>query len=136
MGDLLNSASLLLAAVALLYGLWYENITKALDMPVPAHPEDRTIPLKQAKAVYWGKSIPLTMLAITSALVFLPDTISLTLEGIKNYKTGGLHDFLRNYDAAATAYWLVDAVLIILASNISRRTLSMLNKINKLKATR
>lgn len=106
MGDLLSAASLLLAVVAVLYGLWYPELMAALAIKVPPHKEDRDEPHRRVSSSLFGRAVPLAAGSSVLALVFLPDAISILLISARNLGVDGL-SALRRYDAVRTSFCLV-----------------------------
>jgi hypothetical protein len=113
MSDKLSAASLLLAIVAVLYGMWYPHLTQALAAKIPPHEPDRRKPKTEIRLLRNQRAIPLAAAAIGVALVFLPDAMVIIAEGAGVLKNEGLR--LQNYDSVATAFVLVELVSIYLA---------------------
>jgi hypothetical protein len=113
MSDKLSAASLLLAIVAVLYGMWYPQLTQALDTKVPPHEPDRRKPQREVRELCNQRAIPLTSAAIGVALVFLPDAVAIVAESAGVLRSEGLQ--LRTYDSVATAFVLVELVSIYFA---------------------
>lgn len=114
MADLLSAASLLLAIVSVLYGLWYVEIVAAAERSVPFHVEDRTKPLAEVREVLMGKAVPVALAACLVAAVFLPDTVRLMIESTQFYAREGLSGILR-YDAVGTSFCVVEGFAVALA---------------------
>jgi hypothetical protein len=108
MSDKLSAASLLLAIVAVLYGMWYPLLTDSLETKVPEFAADRPKPRKAVYAVRKGRALPLLVAAIGVAAVFLPDALGIVVQSLRIAATEGLH--LREYDSVATAFVLVEVV--------------------------
>jgi hypothetical protein len=112
MSDLLSAASLILAVVGILYGLWYPEIQKVLEKKVPTHVEDRGTIYREISSTLWSRSLPLTFLAIMIFLIFLPDTIKYILEISSQISTGGFSKFISDYNAVSTAFCAVEFLTI------------------------
>lgn len=112
MSDLLSASSLLMAIAAILFSLWYAEISKALNIKPNKHKEDNIGNLQEIKGVIFSKSIPVTLMSTSVALIFLPDSIKLTLESITLYKNS---DLKSTYDAVKTAYCFVSLLSLALA---------------------
>jgi len=106
MSDLLSAASLLLAVVSVLYGLWYPEITSALKEEVPEFTEDRIKPHQRVSSVFFGRAVPLSLAASTLALLFLPDTFQIFLKSLNAYSHYGIKT-ISQYDAVQTAFCTV-----------------------------
>jgi len=114
MSDLLSAASLLMAVIAILYSLWYPELTKVLEIKPRKYTEDNVAYCVLAKQVFFGKAIPLSLMAFSVALIFLPDAIKLFIASTLYYIEGGVID-MKNYDAVKTAYCFVFLFSLILA---------------------
>jgi hypothetical protein len=112
MSDLLSAASLILAVVGILYGLWYPEIQKVLEKKVPIHVEDRGIIYREISSTLWSRSLPLTFLSILISLIFLPDTIKYILEILTQIGTDGISKFISDYNAVSTAFCAVEFLTI------------------------
>ena len=109
MSDLLSAASLLLAVLGVLYGLWYPEIIEALDTKIPTFIEDRERPYRQVTSVLYGRAIPLAVAALGVSLIFLPDALKITHLSIQNYISRGI-EALTDYNAVQTSYCFVVAL--------------------------
>jgi hypothetical protein len=111
MGDLLSAASLLLTVVGVIYSLWYQEISQAIDsapqLPPPDHREDRAEPRKKLRAVLRTKALPLSVASICIALVFLPPSVALVFQFVHEYHQVGFSIFLK-YDAITVSFILVE----------------------------
>jgi hypothetical protein len=114
MSDLLSAASLLLAIVGVLNGLWYAEISAAISLDLPPHKEDREGPLRKIRSVLWGKALPLAAASLSVSSVFLPPSVMIVIQSLKGYRKNGI-SFLRNYDAIATSLVLVELFAAVLA---------------------
>lgn len=114
MSDLLSAASLLLAIVGVLNGLWYAEISAALSLDLPRHKEDRQGHLSKIRSVLWGKAVPLALASLSVTLVFLPPSAMIAVDSLKGYSKHGI-SFLTNYDAIATSFVLVEIFAAVLA---------------------
>jgi len=112
MSDLLSAASLILAVVGILYGLWYPEIQKVLEKEVPKHVEDRGFIHREISSTLLSRSLPLAFLAILISLIFLPDTIKYLLEILTQIGTGGISKFISDYNAVSTAFCAVEFLTI------------------------
>lgn len=131
MADLLSAASLLLAIVSVLYGLWYAEIVAAADFQVPPHAEDRVKPFGVVRGVRWGKAIPVALAACLVAAVFLPDTLLIAAKSAKLYADNGFTGDL-TYDAVSTSFCVVEAFAIALAVHTVRLARKVSHKARQL----
>jgi hypothetical protein len=114
MSDKLSAASLLLAIVAVLYGMWYPLIMSSLETSVPQFAANRRKPLKEVLGVRNRRAIPLTFAAIAVALVFLPDAVSIIIQSLRLVAGDGLQS-VQHYDSVSTAFILVELVSLYFA---------------------
>jgi hypothetical protein len=115
MSDLLSSASLLLAIIGVLYGIWYADIVNATNIVVKEHYADRGSQRDQVTNVKRGKALPLAIIASLLTLTFLPDAIEITFESFSVLKMEKLEAY-KYYNAVKAAFCLVVALLIGLTS--------------------
>ncbi|KAA8728136.1 hypothetical protein [Ewingella americana] len=114
MSDLLSASSLLMAIAAILFSLWYLEITKALEIIPKAHKEDNVAARATVTSVLLSKALPVAVMALIIAAIFLPDTIKLIRDSLKTYHDSGL-SAINNYNAVKTAYCFVTIVSLTLA---------------------
>jgi uncharacterized protein YjeT (DUF2065 family) len=79
MDDIANviaTASLLLAVLAGLLGLWYPDVVKALEAEVPRLPAERRRMRKSVFGIFLYKAMPLAVASSAIATVFLPRAIT------------------------------------------------------------
>lgn len=114
MSDLLSAASLLMAVIAIIYSLWYPELTEKLNISPKQHREDNVAACQSVKMALIGKAIPLSILALLIALTFLPDALKIALEAMATYKIHGAES-IKLYSAVKMAYCLVSAVSVALA---------------------
>lgn len=113
MNDLLSASSLLMAIAAILFSLWYGDISKALEILPKSHSEDNVAAKKSVSNTIFSKALPVAIMALSVALIFLPDAIKITKESLSIYYSNN-HDLLR-YDAVRTAYCFVTILSAVLA---------------------
>jgi len=131
MSDLLASASLLLAIVTVMYGLWYPEIIAALNENIPAHDGAKFGPYKEILNIIKYRAIPLAGASCLVALVFLPEAFKITWHSLLSY----MHDFLGtllSYNAITTSFVLVDVIAILLAVHLTLLTFRLFDHKNKL----
>ncbi|MGL9646349.1 hypothetical protein, partial [Escherichia coli] len=80
MSDEIAVASLLMAILAILYGAWYSEIVKAVNLDVPKH--EKAINLGIAKEALFSKCLPLLVLSILTTAVFTPSLVSIISHSI------------------------------------------------------
>lgn len=115
MADLLSASSLLIAIVAILFSLWYADIAKALTIIPKNYKEDNVAACVTVTNALVTKALPVALMALSVALIFLPDAFKLTKESLNVYGHLGF-TALSTYDAVATAYCFVTLLSVVLAS--------------------
>lgn len=118
MSDLLSAASLLLAVLGVLYGLWYPEINDSLEIRVPEFTEDRRRPHRKVCNVLYSKALPLTIAALSVSLIFLPDAIKITKDTILEIQAQGI-GYIKNYNAVYTAFCFVVVMSIAIAIHLT-----------------
>lgn len=129
MADLLSAASLLLAIIGVLNGLWYAEIKSILLLDLPIHKEDRQVHLKNIRSVLWGKAIPLTLASVSVFFVFLPPCLTIAIRSWNGYARHGI-SFLLRYDAIATSLVLVEIFASVVAVHSIIWLIKLWNKKN------
>ena len=114
MSDLLSASSLLIAIAAILFSLWYSEIEKALKVVPKKYRADNVAPGVSVSAILFLKALPVAVMALAIAAIFLPDALKLVNESFKAFRDLGL-DAFKKYDAVKTAYCFVTALSIVLA---------------------
>jgi hypothetical protein len=117
MADILSATTLLLTLVGLLYTAWYPHLQDALETKVPAFPEDRKRELRQVRAALRTKALPLAALCTILALAFSPVAISIATASVRQL-VDDPRCFVAKYDAVSTAFFLVIAAAVFLASHL------------------
>lgn len=113
MGDLLSASSLLIAIAAILFSLWYVEITKVLEIVPKTYREDNVGARKTVSSALLTKAMPVAVMALLIALIFLPDTVGLIKEAWRAYQESGIAA-LEQYDAVKMAYCFVTILAIVL----------------------
>lgn len=92
MADALSAASLLLAALALVYGAWSGDIEREAGRSYSANATTKGREKDATRAVLWGKAVPLaaagwTILAVFAwrVLTIVRDTVGQALAGTWRY---------------------------------------------------
>jgi hypothetical protein len=115
MSDLLSASSLLMAIAAILFSLWYAEISKTLEISPKAYKEDNVQNAATVKGVLYSKALPVATMALMVACIFLPDALKLMLDSKKLLMENGFASYYKNYDAVRTAYCYVSLLSTILA---------------------
>jgi hypothetical protein len=112
MSDLLSAASLLMTVIAILYGLWHNDLGAGLKIN-PGRPADNRPSERKVFALITSKAFPLAAMAWATSLVFTPEVISLTITSIRHWTE--LHEGGYRYNAVSTAFCLVVVFSLILS---------------------
>lgn len=128
MSDLLSSSSLLMAVLAMLFSLWYNEIILLINKEGEKHAEDNIKLVKKIKATIIGKLLILLVLSISASSIFLPDAVKIISEAW----TLRLSD-TSTYSAVKSAFILVSATCICLTFIVATLTLKMICKYYRLK---
>ena len=118
--EMLNSASLLLTAITVLFGLWRQDIDAAVDITVPTHLEDAGRERRTVRDAVRYRVWPL--LAATSVVLaaFLPVLVAELVRSVDNLLNTGW-DAFADYDPPAVALGGVVVLLLILEATLIRR---------------
>ena len=115
MSDLLSASSLLMAIAAILFSLWYAEIAKALEKEPKTHKEDNVAAHEAVTGVLLSKALPVAVMALSVAVIFLPDAIRIAKDSLSTYQGSGFAA-LEKYDAVRTAYCFVTILSVALAA--------------------
>lgn len=115
MSDLLSASSLLIAIAAILFSLWYTEIAKALEITPKTHREDNVAAHATVSGVLLSKALPVAVMALSVAVIFLPDAVKLAKDSLNTYQESGIAA-LEKYDAVKTAYCFVTILSVVLAA--------------------
>lgn len=124
MSDLLAAASLLLTVVAVLYGLWYSEIARVLDIRPNPHPEDNRAYVRDVRNIVRGRARPLVLAAATVVVVFAPDALRTISRSLSRIGDGHYR-----YDAVSTAFVLV----VLLSSGLCAHSIRLLWQLRSLR---
>lgn len=114
MSDLLSASSLLMAISAILFSLWYGDISKSIEISPKSHREDNVAAKQSVTTTIFSKALPVAIMTLSVALIFLPDAIKIIKESFLIYSSS--ENGLYKYDAVRTAYCFVTILSIALAS--------------------
>jgi hypothetical protein len=112
-GDLLASESLLLAIVGVLLGIWYPEISAAINVTIPDQLVDAGPEREQVKHALHLKALPLAIATFLIAVVFAPNSIGAVNHAIRTFTREGSSAF-SSYDAVQTSLVLVTVLTIAL----------------------
>ncbi|PEI09872.1 hypothetical protein CRM86_19025 [Pseudomonas putida] len=102
-----------MAISAILFSLWYADISKALETEPKNYSEDNVAAKKSVTATLLSKALPVAIMALAVALIFLPDAFKITKESFLIYTS---MDYVHaQYDAVRTAYCFVTILSAVLS---------------------
>ena len=131
MSDLLSAASLFLAVLGVLFALWYPEISKALELKIPAFKEDRAAPLRAIRAVYLSRVLPLSISAIIFSVVLIPDVWRITAISFFAYRADVLNA-LWSYSAVETLFCCVFLLSLFLSGHLIVLTIKLRTLLRRL----
>jgi hypothetical protein len=132
MSDTLAAASLLLTAIAIVYSLWYPEMTSVLKLVPQAHKADNRDAHTQVRRAIGTRAIPLLVISLVLTLIFVPDTINVvrfSIETAAQKRLAAIHD----YSAVATSLVVVNAMLAVLMIHLALLTRRLVQLRRKLK---
>ncbi len=104
-----------MAIAAILFSLWYTEIAKALEIEPRPHREDNVSACATVSGILLTKALPVAIMALAVAVIFLPDAVKLTRDSLGAYQEFGIAA-LEKYDAVRTAYCFVTILSAVLAA--------------------
>ncbi|MCQ6956991.1 hypothetical protein [Mucilaginibacter aquariorum] len=131
--QVLSSASILLAILTALYGLFYLAIKEAIDFKVYLEIDlkaDNPPILKDAKRIYTGKMLPLLVGGIILSAVFAPEfwkELKLSVKNLLEYGWAGT-----DYNFTVAAFLAVSTFTFLQTINIIILAIKLCGKINTL----
>lgn len=119
-GNALSAASLLLAAVALVYGAWSGDIEREVARIYSPNAKAKDKEKAHARGVLWRKAVPLTAAGWTILAVFAPRTVMIV------WKTGSdIWDRRWVYDDVSTIFVLSTVLTLAMALHLAERVVAL-----------
>lgn len=103
LSDLIASASLLLAVLAILFSVWHEPVMDVLKLPTGGIPGNLTGTRDALSAAFWSKAFPLTLGGAATILVFFPEILDIGGQAV------ACSPQTCHYDAVKAAFVLTQA---------------------------
>lgn len=130
MSDLLSSASLLIAIVTVLYGVWFPEINKGINEIKP-DVNRNCDDIAELTGIIRYRALPIAVASVGLTLVFLKDAVMI----VRNSLTlaGSLGDRIIDYDAVSTAFVLVESICLFFSVHIIVQCFRLRSNLNKLK---
>jgi hypothetical protein len=132
MSDTLAAASLLLTAIAVIYSLWYPEMTSMLKLVPQIHKADNRHAHTQVGSAIGTRAIPLLAISLILTLIFAPDSIDIVKFSIETAAQKRLAA-IRDYSAVATSLVAVNTMLAVLTIHLAlltRRLIELRRKLN------
>jgi ABC-type microcin C transport system permease subunit YejB len=116
--DKLSAASLLLTAVAIIYSLWYPEISRALKIaPKPHKPDNRT-DFKEVGQILITRSLPLFLISIALVAIFAPDSVQIIRLTLQTLASAELRARSR-YDAVTACFLAVSSLTLLFTAHLA-----------------
>jgi hypothetical protein len=121
-----------MAVAAILFSLWYAEIAKALELRPQSFREDNIATHSIVRSVFYSKALPVTIMACSVAIIFIPDTLKIIAESFQLYRE---IDSAKGatYDAVRTAYCFVTLLSSILGVYMCHLTYQLWKLISQLR---
>ena len=136
MDDVLSSASLILAVIAMLFTTWKDEIKDARDLSISPHYIDSKKDHEIVKEALWKRSFPLALSATIMILIFLPDVIRIIYHSIEILAEEGIAKSLNNYDVKSATFIFVSILFIALAYYLWTLTIELFKRHKKFEEKR
>jgi len=111
--QILSAASLLLAVAGALFAIWYPEIVAVFDAPIREHTEDRNPLRRRVLAAILSRALPLSLVSLVPAGVFLPDAVRVAWSSVQLYCFRQSAEVV--YDSVKTAFVCVVAIAVGIA---------------------
>jgi hypothetical protein len=129
----LSAASLVLAAIAVMYGAWYSDMSRVLAIKPSALPASDEANYRFAVSVLRGRAVPLTVAATGATAIFAPDAVCIVVD---LGRAVFLDHSIPSYNAVSTTLVAVEAALVFLAAQMIMRTVDLRAKVRELNPSR
>lgn len=120
MDDALSAASLLLAAVALVYGAWSAEIEREAGRAYSPNAKVKEKEKDVTRAVLWRKAVPLAIAGWAIVAVFSPRAAGVTCDTLRSALAGTWR-----YGDVPTIFVLSTVLILGLAAHLSGRVLAL-----------
>ena len=115
MGDVLGAASLMATVVAILYSLWYPEISDVFRLEWREFHADRKAQLPTIKRALWAKAVPLALVSALPALVFAPDVSRVVVDALRDIGQGRTSITYDSVRAALVGVYVLIVLLVVVA---------------------
>jgi hypothetical protein len=117
--DIVQAESLLVAGLAVVYGLWYPSLAAARDRKLPTKSEDAAKPKAEIRTVYRTRGVPLAICAAVTTVVFLAPSAEVLVDTAKLIGKKGT-GALGEYDAVSASIVLITVASAFLTVHVGR----------------
>jgi hypothetical protein len=124
--DALSSASLLLAALALVYGAWSGEIEKQASRAYSPNVATKTDQKAETRGVRDKKALPLMLGSWLIFLAFLPRALDIAGIALGCTKSGGCH-----YEDVSAVFILTQVFVLGLAAHLTGRWFKLNSKLGE-----
>ncbi len=108
MSDVLSAASLLLAVLTALFGLWLPDISAAAGLKLDMKLEDRRPNRNAIRRCLWAKAAPLALATLLIAAIFANRALGIIVETVESGFSGSFQDL-------SAAFVVTELLMIALA---------------------
>ena len=126
--EVLDSASLLLTTVTVLFGLWYSELQASIRIKIPLHLEDAQAEQRTVRSALYGRAVPLLVATLLIGMTFVPVVIGEGIRSWRNVAESGWRA-IGDYDPSAIALFGVVALSGLL-SEVLRRQIAELRQLH------
>ena len=123
-GDVLSASDLLLAIVAVLFGVWHNDIQEALGLTLDRQADDRRPQRARIVAVLGSKALPLALGAWATAFIFLPRSL-----GIVEVASACEVTHRCAYDDVQAVLLLTQGFVVVLAIYVTGQVVALIIKL-------
>jgi hypothetical protein len=131
-GDLLGAASLLLAILGALLGVWYGEMASAIAVSVPQKLADADAERGQVKTALFGRALPLLLAAVLLSAVFIPEAVHILIKFGRRAINAGVWTAITTYDPVSISLVLVPIAMAGFAFFLLALTKKLTDKRKKL----
>jgi hypothetical protein len=124
MSDKLSAASLLLTAVAIIYSLWYPEISHVLKVVPKPHKPDNRADFKEVGRILAARSLLLFLISMVLVAIFAPDTIAIIRETMYTLTSAELRTHSR-YDAVTACFVAVSSLTLLFTIHLGVLTVKL-----------
>ena len=122
MSDVLSAASLVLAVLAVVLGMWYPSIEFVLALRPEVHAEDNRVKFRKISSALYQRALPLLGASAGCAILFVPDIIHIVYGSFMNVRDNGWMVAISDYDSCQGAFLLVYTLSMMMLAHLVKST--------------